>query len=104
MISKNPDQQSIADKELIFDEVILINKDPYETVSQNRSPSLAELKTLELEREWVTGDMGTDKDVENKETGIQEDTSWERNCDHAQKGKTTSDGSNYNKNRFFGER
>ena len=28
-MSKNPYQQSIADKELIFDKVVLINKDPF---------------------------------------------------------------------------
>ena len=29
LISKNPYQQSIGDKELIVDNVVLINKDPY---------------------------------------------------------------------------
>jgi hypothetical protein len=28
LITKNPDQQSIPDKELIFDKVVLINKEP----------------------------------------------------------------------------
>ena len=40
-----------------------------EITSQNRPPSLSELKTLELERDWGTGDMGTDKDTENQKQG-----------------------------------
>ena len=31
---------------------------------------------LELEREWGTGDMGTNQDTEDQDAGVQEDTPW----------------------------
>jgi hypothetical protein len=43
-----------------------------EITSQNLPPSPLELKMLKLEREWGTGDMGTNQDTEDQDAGIQE--------------------------------
>ena len=48
-------------------------------LSQNRSPSATELKLLELEREWGTGDIGTDTDEEIREMETQDHILWEPN-------------------------
>ena len=50
-----------------------------ELTSQNRSSSVTELKVLELERGWGTGDMGTDKTEEAKEIETQDYIVWEPN-------------------------
>ena len=48
-------------------------------LSQNRCPSVTELKLLELEREWGTGDVGTDTDEEIREMETQDHILWEPN-------------------------
>jgi hypothetical protein len=48
-------------------------------LSQNRSPSVTELKLLEVEREWGTGDIDTDTIEEFKEMETQDHILWEPN-------------------------
>ena len=56
---------------------------------------MTELKVLELEREWGTVDMVTDKTEEAKEIETQDHIVWEPNPPPL----TISDGSKYNKSR-----
>jgi len=46
LIRKNPYQQSIADKELVFDKVVLINKEPYPMAYLTNYQSIIEKPTL----------------------------------------------------------
>jgi hypothetical protein len=51
---------------------VFIGRSQDDITSQNRSPSVTELKVLELEREWGTGDMRTNKTEEGKELETQD--------------------------------
>ncbi len=48
-------------------------------LSQNRPPSVTELKLFELEREWGTGDIGADTVEEIREMENQDHILWEPN-------------------------
>ncbi len=72
-------QQTLDEQDKRREENPFIERLHNEITSQNRPPSPLEFKMLELEREWGTGDMVTNQDTEDQDTGVQEDTHWELN-------------------------